>query len=422
MNIRTKLSAMPPRTKAGLAVALLALAVAVWALVASDAEERPAARGGDTAQTMEGMPGMGGDAAAGIISVSPDQLRTFGITFGTVEERALAEPIRAAGILVFDETRLAAVTPRFGGYVERLYIDFTGQPVRAGQPMVEIYSPELVAAQEELLLAARLERTMGESSVPGLPARTSELVRAARQRLRYLGISEPQIDRILATGSASRTLTLHAPASGVVVAKNVLSGQAVQAGEALYTIADLSEVWVEAELREAEAGAVREGTPATVEFASLPGRPISGTVEYVSPTLQPEARTLRVRIAIPNPDGRLRPGMYATVRFAASARTALTVPTSAVLRTGERRIAFVDLGDGRFMPREIETGRVAGELTEVLAGLEAGERVVTSAQYLLDSESNLAEVMKAMMAQMSEPAAPAEDMTGMEGMDMSGDD
>ncbi|MGH7557633.1 MAG: efflux RND transporter periplasmic adaptor subunit, partial [Gemmatimonadota bacterium] len=197
--------------------------------------------------------------------------------------------------------------------------------------------------------------------------------------------------------------------AGVVMEKSVLQGQAVRPGENLYMIADLSEVWVEAELREADAGGVQEGSAATVELAAFPGRSIQGRVEYVYPTLQEEARTLKARIAIPNPDGRLKPGMYATVRFSTPTRETLTVPTSAVLRTGDRALVFVDMGNS-LMPHEVELGRVAGEYTEVLAGVEPGQRVVTSAQFLLDSESNLAEVMKSMIGMGGE----------MEGMDMEG--
>jgi Cu(I)/Ag(I) efflux system membrane fusion protein len=365
---------------------------------------------------MAGMEGMDmGSGAA--IQLSADHIRQFGVTFDYVEQRVLQDEIRTVGMVNFDETRVASVTPKFSGYVERLHVDFTGRPVRRGEALVDIYSPELVAAQEELLLAAKLESSLEGSAVPGVPAGSSNLVRAARQRLRLWDISEAQIDRILESGRATRTLTLYAPVSGIVVEKNVLVGQAVQAGQSLYTIADLSEVWVEAELREADAGLVREGDAATVDISAFPGRPLRGRIEYVYPTLAQQARTLKARIALPNPEGRLKPGMFATVRLSAPGRTALTVPVSAVVRTGERQLVFVDMGSGRIMPQEVEIGRVAGSFAEVLSGLEPGQRVVTSAQFLLDSESNLAEVMKAMMSQMN-----VSDMGSMEGMDMPGAD
>ncbi|HUF12304.1 MAG TPA: efflux RND transporter periplasmic adaptor subunit [Longimicrobiales bacterium] len=424
MTLWHRVNDMPRKTKRLLAAALaLVLAVtAIWSVRAATGEKDDP-RGQARATEMSDMGGMDmqGD---GSIRLDPDQIRTFGITFGTVELRTLQEDIRTVGIVNFDETRMAIVTPKFDGYVERLYVDFTGRPVRRGEPLADLYSPELVAAQEELLLAARLEGRLPESAIPGVPAGSSNLLAAARRRLGLWDISEAQINEILRTGRPRRTLTLHAPVSGVVVQKNVLDGQAVRAGEPLYTIADLTEVWVEAELREADAGLVQEGDAALVELAAYPGRPIAGRVEYVYPTLQAQARTLKARIAIPNPQGRLRPGMYATVRLAAPGRTALTVPTSAVLRTGDRQLVFVDLGGGRIMPQEVELGGIAGEYVEVLAGLEPGQRVVTSAHYLLDSESNLAEVMRSMVGSMNMSdmgSMDAMDTEGMEGMERGGE-
>ena len=369
-------------------------------------------------QGMEGME-MGGMSMPmdGTVQLTADQIRQFGVTFATAEHRTLESQVRTVGIVNFDETRLAQVAPKFGGYIERLYVDFTGQVVRAGQPLVEIYSPALVSAQEELLLAAELDQSLGESAVPGM-AGASNLAEVARRRLRLWDISEAQIDEIVRSGRVRRTLTLHAPTSGVVVEKQVLRGQATQPGQTLYTIADLSEVWIEAELREQDAGSVREGSDATVELAAFPDTPIRGRVEYVYPTLENTARTMKARIAIPNLDGRIKPGMYATVRFSTPSSSVLTVPASAVLYTGERALVFVDMGSGRLMPHEVETGRVAGNYAEILSGIEPGQRVVTSAQYLLDSESNMAEVMKSMMGMTG-----SGDMGGMdmEGMDMSGD-
>ncbi|HUF51828.1 MAG TPA: efflux RND transporter periplasmic adaptor subunit [Longimicrobiales bacterium] len=413
---------MPARTRRGLAaaLALLLTIAAAWGVheaINGGADERRGQARPSVVEGMQDMAGMEGMTLGGSSSVqlTADQIRQFGVTFDYVEQRRLQDEIRTVGIVNFDETRMAGVTPKFSGYVERLYVDFTGRPVRRGEALLDIYSPELVAAQEELLLAIRLEGALGESAVPGMPAGTANLVRAARQRLRLWDISEAQIEEILKSGRARRTLTLHAPVSGIVVEKNVLAGQAVQAGQPLFTIADLSEVWVEAELREMDAGLVREGDPATVELSAAPGRLLRGRVEYVYPTLQQQARTLKARIAIPNPDGRLKPGMFATVRVSAPGRLALTVPLAAVVRTGERQIVFVEMGPGRILPQEVEIGRVAGGQAEVLSGLEPGQRVVTSAQFLLDSESNLAEVMKAMMSQMN-----MSDMRDMQGMDMGG--
>ncbi|HUP21171.1 MAG TPA: efflux RND transporter periplasmic adaptor subunit [Gemmatimonadota bacterium] len=425
MSLMDRVTDMPRGTRRAWAAALaLVLAIGGTLAVRGALDDGPTPRGQARAMDdgPEGMDMGGMDMSDdGSVRLSAAQIRTFGITFGSVEQRTIENEVRTVGIVNFDETRLTGVTTKFGGYVERLYVDFTGKSVRAGEQLVEIYSPELVAAQEELLLAARLEGSLSAtSSIPGVPSGSSDLVRAARQRLRLWDISSRQIDRILETGRAQRTLTLHAPVTGVVIEKNVLAGQAVQAGQPLYTIADLSEVWIEAELREADAGLVEVGDQASVEVGALPGRPITGQVEYVYPTLQAQSRSLKARVAVPNPDGWLKPGMYATVRIAAPARSALTVPISAVLDTGERRLVFVDLGRGRVAPQEVELGRAGGGYAEVLAGLEPGQRVVTSAHYLLDSESNLGETMRSMIGMTG--SSDMESMDGMEGMDMPGAD
>jgi multidrug efflux pump subunit AcrA (membrane-fusion protein) len=422
----TRWTRMSARTK-GLLVGgtLLVLLLAMAAVATFGRGDEPNMGAEEaSADGMAGMQRMAGMHVNGgsTVQLTADQIRQFGVTFGSVEQRTLTDEVRTVGIVSFDETRMARIAPKFSGYIERLYVDFTGQPVRRGQALAEIYSPELVAAQEELLLAARLDRSLGESAVPGVPAGSPDLLAAARRRLRLWDISEAQIDQILRSGQVRHTLTLYAPVAGVVTEKNVLRGQAVQAGENLYTLADLSEVWVEAELREGDAGSVQEGSAATVELNAFPGRPIQGRVEYVYPTLHEQARTLTARIALPNPDRRIKPGMYARVSFSTPGGTALTVPTSAVVNTGQRTLVFMDMGGGRLMPMDVETGRVSGDFTEVLSGLEPEQRVVTSAQFLLDSESNLAEVMKSMMGSMGTADMGDAGMSGgsMQGMDMGG--
>ncbi|HKY61260.1 MAG TPA: efflux RND transporter periplasmic adaptor subunit [Gemmatimonadota bacterium] len=410
----------PTTKRAGLRVgaAALVLVVAVGAWALSQRGARPL-RDSMAGMEMKGdsMPGMAGMEMGdeGTIGLTADQVRTFGITFGTAEVRPLEKTIRVVGLVDYDETRMAYVAPKFGGYIERLYVDFTGQPISRGQPLLEIYSPELVSAQEELLLARELEKKIGQSGVEGVAAGSADLLAQARRRLRYWDISEGQIERVLSTGQVQRTLTLHAPVSGIVMEKDVLEGQAVMPGDNLYMIADLSEVWIEAELFEADAALVEAGMPATIEVTALPGRTFEGRIEYVYPTLKEETRSMTARIALPNPGGRLKPGMYATVRLEKDLGEVLAVPTSAVLQTGEKAIAFVDTGSGQLRPHELRLGMTGGEHVEVLEGLEPGARVVTSAQYLLDSESNLAEVMRAMMAQMN--LSDVEEMGGMEGMD-----
>jgi multidrug efflux pump subunit AcrA (membrane-fusion protein) len=323
------------------------------------------------------------------------------VTFGTADERPLDATVRTTGTVVADETTLAEVVPKFGGFVEHLYAGFTGQAVRRGQPLLAIYSPDLVAAQQELLVAARVDRSVGDSQVPGLPAGDGSLVVATRQRLALWDISDAQIDEVLRTGRPARTLTLYAPVTGTVLEKHVVQGQAIQAGETLLTLANLGHIWIDIALRETDAGAVRVGSATEVRLTAFPGRPFQGQVAYVYPTLDSATRSVQARIAVPNPNGLLKPGMYATVRVTTPLRRALTVPTSAVMNTGDRMLVFVDMGGGSVMPHVVVPGRVGGDYTEIISGVDPGQRVVTSAQFLLDSESNLAEVMKGMIGQMN---------------------
>lgn len=404
----------------GLGAGVATLATA-GALVFSGTDDPDRAAKTAQAAEMDGMDmggmEMGGMSMDGSIKLTGDEISTFGITFGSAEVRPLSSRIRTVGMVQFDETRMAYVSPKFGGWVERLYVDFTGKPVRKGQPLLEVYSPELVSAQEELLLAARMAESVGQSQVANVAGGARDLLESARRRLLYWDISDAQIRRLLETGEVRKTLTIYSPVSGIVMQKDVFDGQAFPSGKTLYRIADLSEVWVNAEVFEADAGLMREGMPAEITFQALPGKRFSGTIEYVYPTLEDRTRSMRARIAMANPGGTIKPGMYATVRFASDLGEVLTVPASAVLYSGERAVAFVDMGRGELMPHELQLGARGEEYVEVLEGVEPGQRVVTSAQFLLDSESNLAEVMKAMMAQMN-----MSDMGGMEmdGMDMDG--
>jgi multidrug efflux pump subunit AcrA (membrane-fusion protein) len=400
------------------AVGIVLAAVAWWLLRPEGQEmERPASA---IRMDMAGANGGGmvmDMGERGTVRLTPEQIRTFGVTFGTVERRPMEKTIRAVGLVTLDETGIAIVAPKIGGWVERLHVDFTGKPVSRGESLLEIYSPELVSAQEELLLAARLEQHVSPSGVEGVARGGRDLFESAKRRLRYWDISDAQITELLRTGRVRKTLTLHAPVTGIVLEKNVFEGQAVQPGEALYRIADLSEVWVEAEVFEADLPLVHEGMPATVTFVGLPGVTYTGLVEYVYPTLDQGSRTMRARVALPNRGGRIRPGMYGTVTLERALGETLTIPRSAVLRTGDAAVAFVDMGQGALMPHELTIGIEGDEFVEVLAGVEPGMRVVTSAQYLIDSESNLAEVMRSMMAQMSAADVGRHEMPGMEGME-----
>jgi Cu(I)/Ag(I) efflux system membrane fusion protein len=418
---------MSPRAKRStiIGVIVVLLAGAVWILAfrhKAPTTAIPSATSSATqsAGSMAGMAGMD-VTAAGSVKLTASQIHDFGVTFGSAEVRPLTSETRTTGVVTFDETKMAQIAPKFGGFVERLYVNSTGQQVRQGQPILDIYSPELVAAQQELLLAGQVDRSIGKSSVPGMPAGQPDLADASKRRLRLWDISDAQIDQILRTGRVRRTLTLYAPVSGIVVDKKVLQGQAVTPGEELYTIANLANVWVDAQLREVDAASVRVGSAADVEFTGLPSHTYKGRVAYVYPTLQPEARTIQARIIVPNTDGVLKPGMYATVRLSTPSRSALTVPNSAILQTGDRNIVFVDMSNSehtrqlthKLMPHDVELGRVAGDYTEILSGLEPGQWVVTSAQFLLDSESNLGEVLKSMIGNMGSGDKAMQNMPGM---------
>lgn len=408
------------RHSVAVAIGSVVLVVALFLLFRDAGTTPTGARGASSEKSGKNdMTAMSGMSTDGAVHLTTAQLTTFGVTFGTVEQRTLTTDVRTAGTVVMDEARVATVTPKINGFVERLYVNTTGQPVRRGEPLAEIFSAELIAAEEELLLARRLDRTVGQSAVPGVPSSSGELLAAARRRLRLWDVSDAQIDDVLRTGRSRRTITLYSPATGVVTDKKVTQGQAVQAGTELYVVADLSSVWVDAQVRESDAADLRVGSGADLEFATYPGRAYKGRVTFLYPTVAEQTRSLRARIAIANADGRLKPGMYATVRLSSPTRSALTVPRSAVLQTGERAVVFVDQGRGVLRPMDVVTGRTAGEYVEVLSGLAPGQRVVTSAQFLLDSESNLAEVMKSMIGMSGGSSGGGAEMNAM---DKSGGD
>lgn len=320
------------------------------------------------------------------VVLDAEAARRIGVTVATVERRVLPTELRSVGTVAYDETRLATVNPKIEGWVEALHVDFTGAPVIRGEPLMAVYSPELVAAQEELILAARVA---GEAE--GVRARESagQMLAAARRRLAYWDVPQSEIERIESSGVPDRTITLAAPASGVVVEKSVVEGDRIVPGQTVYRIADLSLVWIEAEVYEKDLALVDLGQHAEVTFEAYPGRRYDAVVTYVHPTVSIQSRTARVRLEVPNPDLDLKPGMYAQLAFhALPAPPTLVVPRSAVVATGQRTLVFVSDG-GVLEPREVVPGRSAGRLVEILRGVEEGERVVSSAAFLVDAESNL---------------------------------
>ena len=330
------------------------------------------------------------------VRLSDDMARRIGISFATARLRPLERSLRSVGMVVYDETRLVDVNPKIEGWVERLHVDFTGAVVRKGQPLLDVYSPMLVSAQEELLLARRLvDDTALEPGGQAAP-RAQELLESARRRLDYWDIPQDEIARIEASGSVTRTITLPAPASGIVVEKHVVLGARFMPGMNLYRIADLSRVWIEAEIFEKDLSLIRLGQSARVSFEAYPGESFSALVTYVYPTVSVEARTGRIRMERANADLRLKPGMYASVQFSLPTKEgSLVIPRSAVLTTGERSIVFVS-EHGMLMPREVVPGLLNGDDIEILSGLEPDEVVVSSATFLIDAEANLSSVMDAM--------------------------
>lgn len=348
----------------------------------------------------------------GAVRVTPDLARALGVVAVEAELGAISHAVRTTGHVTYDETRLSMITAKFGGFIERLHVDKTGQLVRRGQPVLDIYSPALVVAQEELLTAVRLEERLRPSMAPDIADRGVRLAESARQKLRLWDISQTQIEQIEEARQVRRNLTLYSPSTGFVVEKLVQAGQAIDPGMPLYRLADLSTVWVEADIFEQDLRFVRLNATVHVEIDAYPGPPVAGRVSYIYPDVRQETRTARVRIALSNPGGRIMPGMYATVHIdAISTDRAVLVPRDAVLRSGTRSLVFVERGTGVFEPRTVVPGAEGAGRTQILSGLLAGERVVSRASFLLDAESRLMEDMEEDMG----------DKDGMPGMDeMSG--
>ncbi len=335
-------------------------------------------------------------SAAQPISLTPAEAQRIGVTYAVASVGPLGKEVRTVGQVALDETRVQTIAPKIDGWVEQLIVNATGQLVVKGQPLLSIYSPMLVAAQEELLLAKRLDADVSAAS-PDARRNADDLLTSARRRLAYWDIPESEIADIERTGEVRKTLTLRASAGGYVLEKNVLAGQKIMAGDALYKVADLSTVWVEGEVFEQDLATVHVGQAVHADFQALPGEHRLGRISYVYPTLNPDTRTVRVRVVVPNGDMRLKPGMYATILIAGTERAnVLTVPRSAVLSTGERSIVFVRERSGQLAPREVALGASSDERVEVLGGITAGETVVASATFLIDAESNLGKALGGM--------------------------
>ena len=327
--------------------------------------------------------------AANQIKISTDKVQKLGVRTEAAQLRVLDRLVRASGRIEPDERRVYAISPKFEGYVERLHVNVTGQAVGKGQALFEVYSPELVSAQREYAIAVQ---GVGSLKDAGSQAQSgmSQLAEASLARLRNWDISEAQIKALTESGTTTRTLTFRSPVSGIVMEKKALQGMRFMPGEALYQIADLSSVWVIADVFEQDIGLVRNGSKATVNINAYPGKTFSGRVTYVYPTLSAETRTVPVRVELANPGGLLKPGMFAQVELPVGAKgQVVTVPVSAVIDSGTRQIVLVEKAAGRFEPREVKLGARSDTYVEVLDGVDDGEPVVVAANFLIDAESNL---------------------------------
>ena len=339
-----------------------------------------------------------------VVKIPLERRQEIGVTTAKVERRRIGGALETNGVVAEDEGRVHAVNAKFSGYIEKLLVDRTGQSVRKGQPLLTVYSPDLVATEREFLLAVENAGRLSGSSSSDTAADARALLEAARQRLRLWDIPDAEIDRIEKTGQVSKDLILPSPVSGVVLKKDALPGLAITAGMPLYTIADLSTVWVLADVYQSELATVSGGAPAEVAASFLPGAPLRGQVDFIYPTLSEETRTARVRIVLSNPREALKPGMFVRVSLAGRARPALAIPRSALIPTGDRQIAFVEQSPGVYAPREVKTGIHARDSVEVLSGLSEGETVVTSANFLIDSESRIGASGAAPAGSAGQPA------------------
>jgi Cu(I)/Ag(I) efflux system membrane fusion protein len=326
------------------------------------------------------------EVETGIITIDATRRQTIGVTIEPVSRRPLTVSVRAVGKVVYDDTRLADVTLKLRGWIGELYADTQGQRVERGEPLFTLYSPELYAAQEELLAAAASQKAARSSTAP---ERADYLVDAARRRLRLWNIEALQVDRVLRQGKALEFVPIVSPVSGYVIEKNVVEGAAVEPGERLYRIAGLDQVWVEAEIYESDFGLIDKGDDVRVTIPYAPDRALQGRVAFVYPYLDDVTRTGRVRIELANPDLALKPDMYANVELEKPLGELLAIPEDAVLYAGLRSFVFVDLGEGRLRPKAVELGRKAGDFIEVLDGLAEGDHVVTSGNFLVAAESRL---------------------------------
>ncbi len=342
-----------------------------------------------------------GETEAPVVHISRDKRQLIGVRITEARLMPLDKTIRAEGVVTYDETRLATINTKFEGWIEKLYVDYTGEYVRKGQPLATLYSPELYATELEYLNVLKWARQEKTASVSGadpinsmLAGDAQSMTEAARQRLKLYDIPDSEIKKIEKTGKPVRTLTIFSPVSGYVVEKYAVSGMKAAPGAPLFNVADLSRVWILADIFEDDLPYVRQGQEASISLTAFPGKVYHSRIDFVYPALSNQTRTMKVRFSIPNPGGKLKPEMYSDVLIKESLGRRLVIPQSAVIDTGTRQVVYVDKGNGDFEPREITTGASTDTEVEVLTGLKPGERVASAATFLIDSEARLEGVVK----------------------------
>jgi Cu(I)/Ag(I) efflux system membrane fusion protein len=337
-------------------------------------------------------------SAAGELKISTEKVQKLGVKTEAAATRELARQLRAAGRVEIDERRVHTVSAKFEGWIERLHVNATGQPVAKGQVLFDVYSPELVSAQREYAVAAKGVAALKDAS-PEMQSGMKQLAEASLSRLRNWDISEEQIQALAAGGEPKRSLSFRAPAGGVVIEKKAVGGMRFMPGEMLYQVADVSAVWVLADVFERDIGSVKPGQKVNVAINAYPDKRFTGTVAYIYPTLKAETRTIPVRIELANPGGLLKPAMYASVELAiGGSQKVLSVPVSAVIDSGTRQVVLVQKGEGRFAPREVKLGQRSDDYVEVREGLAEGDAVVVAANFLIDAESNLKAALSGLTA------------------------
>jgi RND family efflux transporter MFP subunit len=353
------------------------------------------------------------------IRIDPVTQQNMGVRLGRVEKKRLSKSIRTFGTITYDETGLYSVNTKFNGWIEMLYVDFLGERVEKGQPLFDIYSPDLLTAQQEYLIALQQQKGLNGSARKG----DNRLLDASRTRLAYWDLTDEQIAHLEAAGEIQKTITIFSPASGVVVKKSALKGHYVKAGEHQYEIADLSTVWVDVDIYEYELPWVHKGMPAEMELSYIPGKRYAGEVLFIYPYLDPKTRTVRLRLSFSNPGNQLKPGMYANVYLQNTLPgKRLVVPQEAVIDSGVRKRVFVSRGKGKFEPRDVTIGAEGNDYEfEVIDGLAEGEEIVLSGQFLFDSESRLKEAIAKMLEVRSKGSGGGDDLD-MDSMTMEDDD